>query len=113
MRTLGHHQLCVKIHSDVIEALGLQWLITASYGHLVPSQLLDPLPERPYKVFSQQPEVCVKVEVGVCVALRGEVGSEEGPVLLLELLWGWVDRYGSEILLLFLTWVRNNGSFIF
>ena len=48
----------------------------------------------------------VKVEVGVCVALRGEVGSKEGPVVLMELVRSWVDGYVPEILLVF-TWVRT------
>lgn len=55
--------------------------------------------------------MCVKVEVGVCIALRGEVGSKEGPVVLVELFRSWVDGYGPEVLLLFFTWVRKSGSF--
>lgn len=109
-RALGHHQFGVKIYSDVIKALLLQWIITPSFVHFVLKELLDPLTEWPHKVLSQQPEVRVEVEVGVCVALRGEVGSQEGPVFLMELLTSWVDGYGPEILLIFFTWVRNNGS---
>lgn len=78
-----------------------------SHVYLVLEQLLDPLTEWSHKVLSQQAKVRVKVDVCVCVASRGEVGSEEGSVVLLELLRGWVDGYSPEILLLFLTWVRN------
>ncbi len=77
----------------------------------MPKQLLDPLTKWPHKVLSQQPEVCVKVEVGVCVALGGEVGSKEGPVVLMELLKSWVEGYGPEILLFFFNWIRNSGIF--
>lgn len=100
---LGHHQSCIKIYSDIIKALCLQRFITPPHVHLVLKQLLDPFPEWPHKVLSQQAEVCVKVKVGVCVALRGEVGPEKGPVFLTKLLRGWVDRYGPEILLVFST----------
>lgn len=110
MGALGHHQPCVKIHSDIVKALLLQWTVAPAHVHLVPKQLLDPLPERPHKVLSQQSEVRVKVEVGVCVALRGEVGSQEGPVVLMELLRSRVDGYGPEILLLFFTLVRKRGT---
>lgn len=67
---------------------------------MVPEQLLDPLAEWPHKVLSQQPEVCVEVELGAGVALRGEVGSEERPLVLVELLRGRVDRQGPEVLAL-------------
>lgn len=67
LRALGHHQLRVKVYSDIIEALRLQ--STASNVLLAPEQLLDPLAERPHKVLSQQAEMRVEVEFGVCVAL--------------------------------------------
>lgn len=111
MRALGHHQSCVKIYSDIIKAPCLQLFITPSHVHLVSKQLLDPLTKWPHKVLSQQPEVCVKVKVGVCVALSGEVGSKKRPLVLMKLLRGWVDGYGPEILLIFSTWVKNSGSF--
>lgn len=112
MSALGHHHLCVKIYADIIKALGPQWLIAPSHVYLVLEQLLDPLTEWPHKVLPQQTEVRVKVEMRVCVALRGEVGSKEGPVVLLELFRSWVDGYGPEILLLFFNWVGSNEQFI-
>lgn len=105
MGTFGCHQLCIKIYSDIIK---LFWLIGSFHVPLVPKKLLDPITEWPHKIFSEQPEVRVQVEVGVCVALRGEVGSKEGLLVLMELLWSWVDGYGPEILLLFFTWVGNS-----
>lgn len=108
MRTFGHHQLCVKIYSDIIKLVCLQWLIGSFHVHMVPKKLLDPVTEWPHKVLSQQPEVRVQVEVGVCVALRGEVGSKEGLLVLMELLRSWVDGYIPEILLFFFTWIRNS-----
>ncbi|KAG7226681.1 hypothetical protein INR49_014029 [Caranx melampygus] len=71
---------------------------------LVTEQLLNPIPEWPHEVLSHQPEVCVEVEMGACVALRDEVGSEEGPVVWVELLNSWIDSYGPEILVFFFTW---------
>lgn len=51
----------------------------------------------------------------VCVALGGEVGSEEGPLVLMELLRCGVDGYGPEILLIFCSGVREmqHWSFMF
>lgn len=112
LRALRHHHFCVKIYSDIIKALCPQWLITPSHVFLVLEQFLYPLTKWPHKVLSQQTEVSVKVEVCVCVALRGEVGSKEGPVLQLELLRSWADGYGPEILLLFVTWVGNSEHFV-
>lgn len=111
MCALGGHHLRVKINADIIEAFCLQWALIPSHFQLITQQLLNPIPEWPHKVLSHQPEVCVQVEVGVCVALRGEVGSEEGPVVRLELLYGWIDGYGPEILLIFFTWVRHKRRF--
>ncbi len=108
---LGHHQLHVKIYSDIIESLRLQLFLVHSHVHLVLKQLLDPLAEWSHKVLSQQSEVRVKVEVGVCVTLRGEVGSEEGLDVLMELLGRRVDGYGPVVLLIFPTWVRNGVTF--
>lgn len=107
----GENQSCIKIYSDVIKVLCLQQRIPPSHVHLFPKQLLDPITEWPNKVLSQQAEVRVKVDLGVCVPLRGEVGSKKGPLVLMELLWSWVDGYSPEILLLFFTWVRDSYSY--
>ena len=100
-RTFRHQNLGVKIYSDVVKALVLQRFIILSHVTLVLDQLLDPVTERSNKVLPQQSEVCVKVDMGACVALRSEVCSEEGLLFLVELLRSWVDGYSPEIFLLF------------
>lgn len=81
----GPNNSYVKIDSDVVKLLCPQSLISCSHVLLTRKNLLDSVAERAHKVLSQQAEVRVKVDVGVCVALGGEVGSKEGPLLLMEL----------------------------
>lgn len=107
MCAFGHNKLRIKINPDVIKVLGLCWNHVASQVHLDIQQLLDPLPKWSDKVLSEQPEVSVEVEVGVCVTLTGEVGSQKWLVVLLELLRSWIDWYGPEILLFFITYDTN------
>lgn len=45
--------------------------------------------------------------MGVCVALGGEIGSKEGPLVLMELLRCGVDGYGPEVLLILCAGVRE------
>lgn len=47
------------------------------------------------------------------VALGGEVGSEEGSLVLVELLTCGVDGYGSEILLVSCAGVRETQRLVF
>lgn len=103
----GPNHLCVQIDSDIVKLLCPQRLISGSHVHLTCKNLLDSIAERAHKVLSQQTEVRVKVDVGVCVALGGEVGSKKGPLLLTELLRCGVDRYVPEILLIFCARVRE------
>lgn len=106
----GKSHLCVKIDPDIVKALCPQRLIPHSHVHLTSKNLLDSITERAHKVLPQQTEVRVKVDVGVCVALGGEVGSKEGPLFLVELLRCGVDGYGPEILLIFCARVRERCS---
>lgn len=55
----------------------------------------------------------VKVDVGARVALGGEVGSEEGSLVLVELLKCGVDGYGPEILLVSCAGVRETQRLVF
>lgn len=115
MGASGKNHLCVKIDSDVVKALFSQILISHSRVHLTSKNLLDSITEWAHKVLSHQTEVRVEVDVGVCVALGGEVGSKEGPLVPMELLGCWVDGYSPEILLIFCTGVTKMQywSFVF
>lgn len=105
----GESHVCVQIDSDVIEALRRQILTS----RVTVKNLLDSVTERAHKVLSQETEVRVKVDVCVCVALGGEVGSKEGPLVVVELLTSGVDGYGPEILLAFCTRVREKQPWSF
>lgn len=108
---LGKNHTRVKIDSDVIKTHCPLKLIPPF--HLVIANLPDSIAERAHKVLSEQTEVRVKVDVGVCIGLGGEVGSEEGPLFHVELFRCGVDGYSPEILQVFCGGVKEKQNWSF
>lgn len=103
----GHQQFGVKIHCDVVKAsVCLKTPRPCSFHE----QILDAVTQRSHKVLSHQSEVRVEVETGACVALRSEVLSEEGLLVLMELCMSWIDGYSPEVLLLFFSYSNSEKN---